>query len=440
MTYWHQFQANAASQGFVPFHTAPATAAKWMLGVGPVAFNSPVIADDGTIYIGNLAAELVAISPTGSLRWKKTLDQRGSSIAGSAAIDKNGNIYVITTYRAKVRDHRSGHVIISYVAHSKLHSLTPDGTLRWTFPFPLNTGAPNTTDGYTLSSPKIWERQEPIIFIPVIFTKISPRIELFALDQSGNIINSILVKQYPIPPVEVTGGVTIGGIFAGIWDFLNGVEFVPSGGGPTLQQQFGWAEPSIAIANFGDFRDEPIIIIDDNYKQLSAFRWQNQQFIPLWNKAAKKVRLSTAPAILLSSMVAVGRQNGTLELYDLLTGNELWKPWYKARQAIQSPPSSFISQIYLVAGTSVILLDANGKFVKEFKMSEHSMGAALGSPAISADRVYVNAQEGLFSFSLDLNDFSKNSTTQGGVSSPAIADDSTIYILDRNKTLWAFGQ
>jgi hypothetical protein len=38
-------------------------------------------------------------------------------------------------------------------------------------------------------------------------------------------------------PIETTGGLTVGGIFGGIWDFLNGMEFEPSGGSPTLQQQ-----------------------------------------------------------------------------------------------------------------------------------------------------------------------------------------------------------
>ncbi|WP_058497763.1 PQQ-binding-like beta-propeller repeat protein [Legionella gratiana] len=216
MAYWHQYQANASSQGYVPFSTHPASSPKWQIEVGPVAFASPVIGLDGTVYIGNLTGELHAIGSDGILRWRRQLDVRGSFISGQA--------------------------------------------------------------------------------------------------------------------------------------------------------------------------------------------------------------------------------NGTLALYDLVTGDELWKPWYKAKKAIQSPPASFINQIYLISDTHVILLDGSGRFIKEFQMSTHSLGAALGSPGISANQVYVNAQEGLFSLSLDLNSFTKNSITPGGVSSIAIGEDGTIYLADRNKRLWAFSE
>jgi outer membrane protein assembly factor BamB len=436
MAHWHQYQANAASQGFAPLSTIPANSSKWQIEVGRVAFASPVIGLDGTIYIGNLQGELLAINPNGSLKWRRQLDMRGSFISGSAAIDANGNIYFITTFRAKVRDHRNGQTIRSKVAHSKLHSLNPDGSLRWTFSFPVSNTA-NSTDGYTLSSPKIVGKQNQVIFVPAIFTRIASRLDLMAIDLSGNLINRITVSEYPTPPVVVTGG-GVGDIFAGIWDFLNGAEFNPSGGGPTLKQLFGQTEPTLAVADFGPFKNQPVIVIDDNYKQLSAFRWESGRiFTPLWKKTSSQVRPAASPAILSSSMVAAGQADGTLALYDVLTGNELWKPWYKAKNAIQSPPASFISQIYLTSHTSVIALDANGRFLKEFKMSEHSMGAALGSPAISANHVYVNAQEGLFSFSLDLNQVTQNSMSLGGVSSPAIAGDGTIYSVDRDKRLWA---
>lgn len=439
MTYWNQFQANAASQGFAPLFNMPVSSAKWQVEVGKVAFASPVIGQDGTIYIGNLMGELVAINPNGNLRWKKVLDQRGSVIAGSPAVDRNGNVYVISTFRAKVRDHRGGSTVVSYMARSKLHSLTPDGQIRWVFNFPLNPNL-NITDGYTLSSPKIWNAPEPLIFVPVLFTKLVSRMELLAIDQSGRVVDKVFVSEYPPPPIETSGSGTVGGILGSIWDFLNGMEFDPSGGSPTLQQLYGWAEPSIAIADFGAFSSRPVIVIDDNYKQLAAFRWQNRQFQPLWNKRSTKPRLAASPAIFLSSMVAAGQQDGTLAFFDLLTGAELLKPWYKARNSIQSPPASFISQIYFVAGTRVVALDAGGRLIREFEMSEHSLGAALGSPAISGNRVYVNAQEGLFSFSLTLDDVDRNTMIGGGVSSPAIADDGTVYVIDRNKQLWALGE
>lgn len=430
MAHWNQFQANASNQGYIALSTGPITAFKWKTEVGPVSFGSPVIGNDGTIYIGNLFAELVAVAPNGTIRWKRALDQRGSSIPGSPAIDANGNIYVVTTFQAKVRDHRSGETVYSRVAQSKLHSLNPDGTLRWTFTFPPS-GIPNVTNGYTLSSPKISGKLNPHIFVPCIFTRIASRIEILAIDQAGNLVHRAQVAEYPPPPL--TSGGDIFDIFESIWDFLNGVEFEPRGE-PSLKEQFGRPEPTLAVADFGSHAAEPILIIDDNYKKIAAFRWNNQQLTPLWEKNSSQVRPNATPAVLLSSQVASGGPDGTLALYDLTTGQELWKPWYKAPNPVQSPPASFVSQIYLLSLIHLNALDSNAKLIKR-----DTLGVmALGAPAISADRIFVNGGDGFYTFSLDLKDVTKNGDFLGGVSSPAIADDGSVYVMDRNKMLWAF--
>lgn len=427
-----QFQVNAANQGFAAVTTGPANIFKWKVEIGPVSFASPVIGNDGTVYIGNLLGELVAVSPTGAILWKRTLDQRGSIISASPAIDSNGNIYVVTTYRATVRDHRSGETVTSKVANSKLHSIAPDGSLRWTFPFPVS-GIDHVMGGYSLSSPKIWGQQN-LIFIPALFTRIASRVEILVIDQAGNLVHRREVADYPTPPV--TAGNGIYDLLGSVWDFLNGMEFEPSGG-PALNKQFGWPEPSLAIADFGPHSAEPIVIIEDNWKKLAAFRWNSrQQLEPLWEKKSNDIRFRATPSVFLSSMVASGQNDGTLALYDLVTGQELWKPWYKAPSSIQSSATSFVSQIYLISLADLSALDANAKLIKRTSLGM----MALGAPGLSVDRVFVNGGDGYYSFSLDLKEVSKNSEFQGGVSSPAIAEDGSVYVIDRNKTLWAFGK
>lgn len=432
MANWKQFQANGANQGFIPISTGPASSFKWKADVGPVSFGSPVIGNDGNIYIGNLLAELVSIAPNGTVRWKRTLDQRGSTIPASPAIDENGNIYAVTTFQAKVRDHRAGETVYKRVAHSKLHSLTPDGNLRWSFSFPQSEN-PSITDGYSLSSPKILGKQNSLIFIPAVFTKIASRIEILVIDQAGNLVYRTQVADYPTPPVSTGNNVLE--ILNSIWDFLNGMEFNPSGG-PPLEKQFGRPVPTLALADFGNHASQPIIIIDDNYMKLAAFHWSNQQLIPLWEKKSSQVRQGTTPAILLSGIVASGQTNGTLALYDVLTGQDLWQPWYKAPNSLVSPVASFVSQIYLSSLLHLTELDANAKFLNRVSFDMTSLSA----PAISADRVFVNGGNGYYTFSLDLKELTKNNDFQGGLSSPAIANDGTVYVMDRNKMLWAFGK
>jgi outer membrane protein assembly factor BamB len=432
MAHWRQFQANAANQGFVPLSTGPVTSFKWKTAVGPVSFGSPVIGNDGTIYIGNLLAELVAVAPDGTIRWKRALDLRPSTIPGSPAVDANGNIYVVTTYQARVRDHRSGETVYSREARSKLHSVSPDGTLRWTFPFPAS-GIPNVTGGYTLSSPKISGGPNPFIFVPCMFTRVTSRTEILVIDLAGNLVHRTQVSDYPPPPL--TSGGDIFDILDSVWDFLNGAEFNPRGE-PNLSEQFGRPAPTLAVADFGNLATQPIVIIDDNYKKLAAFRWSNQRLAPLWEKPSSQPRFNATPAVFLSSQVASGQQDGTLALFDAATGQELWKPWYKAPNPLPSPPASFVSQMYLLSWLHLSALDANAKLIKK-----ESLGMmALGAPALSADRVFINGGDGYYTFSLDLKTVTKNGDFLGGVSSPAIGDDGSVYVMDRNKMLWAFGK
>lgn len=391
-----------------------------------------LVGNDGAIYIGNLKGELVAVSSNGEIRWRRSLDQRGSFISGSPAVDSNGNVYAVTTFRANVRDHRGGETVTSKIAHSRLHCLAPDGVLRWTYSFP-ESGEPYRTNGYSLSSPKILGRQNPLICIPASFTKIAPRIEILIIDATGALVHRTLVSDYPIPPV--TTGNDVYDALNAIWEFLNGAEFEPRGA-PQLNEQYGWPEPSLAVADFGPYAPEPVIVIDDNYKKLAAYRWSNRQLNLLWEKKANQVRLRATPAVFLSSMVASGQSDGTLALYDLLTGQELWKPWYKAPNPIQSPPVSFISQIYLLPFTQLIVLDANAKFWNRASLG--MMG--IGAPALSSDRIMVNGGDGYYTFSLDFKDMAKNGDFHGGVSSPAIGDDGTVYVMDRQQNLWAFGK
>ena len=64
----------------------------WRLDTGAfIGTASPVIAADGTIYVGNSAGSLVAARPDGSLAWQVPL---GGAVEGSPAIAADGSIYV----------------------------------------------------------------------------------------------------------------------------------------------------------------------------------------------------------------------------------------------------------------------------------------------------------------------------------------------------------
>lgn len=79
---------------------------KWKFATGG-GLASPVIAADGTIYVGSADFNLYAISPDGTRKWMLTTD----ASVGSAAIGPDGVIYV--------------------GVGENLYAVNPNGTKKW---------------------------------------------------------------------------------------------------------------------------------------------------------------------------------------------------------------------------------------------------------------------------------------------------------------------
>lgn len=441
MAKWQQYHASGPNQGFVAVHTTQATQAKWVLEVGPVGWGGPVIGFDGTIYVGTLTGNLVAINPNGTIKWTLALGAIGahnvSSITGSPAVGKDGNVYVVTTINQIIRDHRDGGDKITHIRRSTLHSVDSTGGLLWSTQFPANI-APHGLGGYTTSSPKVWGESPLHIFVPAIFETVGHAIELLVFSQMGLLVHRADIASYPVDPI-VGVGPGIGDVLDSIWDFISSpIDFDTSGvsNGPTLEQQFGWPEPTITIIDYPKYT-QPLIVVEDNFKTMSTFRFDENFSVPafLWTKKSNKVRLRSTVAAFPNGVLAVGEKNGTVAFYDADSGDEIAKPWYKSDKPVMAPPASFGRQVYFCADKKFIVIDADSTLWHEHLLG----GKCLGSPALSANFAYVSATDGLYTFSFDLQNFSKNGDVLGGVSSPVIGDDGTVYVMDLEKNLWAFG-
>jgi outer membrane protein assembly factor BamB len=434
-----QYHSDGPNQGFVTIRTEEAIQPKWRVEIGPVAYASPVIGADGTIYIGTLKGDLVAVNPDGSLKWRRTLSATpnrhyAGAVTGSAAVGSDGNIYVVSTINENIRDHRNGSTQDKKVRHSSLFSVDPEGNIRWVYAFPEIVSAYGV-GAYTSSSPKVWgEGVNLRIFVPALYVSGGLAVELLVINQAGALVHKVDVSTYPPSPIVATGP-GLGDILSGIWDFISSpVDFDTSGIGLTLEEQVGWPEPTLAIVDYSQFANRPLILVEDNYKQVAAFRWQSPILVPLWAKVSNKVRFRTSPAVFANGLVVVGEESGLLSLYDVESGRELWKPWYNAKKPIMAPATSFGRQIYLIAGKKLVVLDYNSTPWKEAELG----GKCLGAPLLSANFVYVSATDGLYTFSFDLKNHSKNGDFAGGVSSPTVSPDGTIYAMDLRENLWAF--
>ena len=175
---WATFHYNAERTGQSPYDTSKNTGfMKWKFKLGSAIDSSPVIASDGTVYIGTNWMEgdhyLYAVSPNGTLKWKfKT----NGTIASIPSIGSDGTIYVGSTQDAylyaidpngKLKwKFRTGPVTASpalstdntiYVeslSFGYIYAIKSDGTLRWKFKI-INGPEGKAEEVPTTSSPAI---------------------------------------------------------------------------------------------------------------------------------------------------------------------------------------------------------------------------------------------------------------------------------------------
>lgn len=94
---WAKFHGNARNQGVAgggPAVTAtPALVSGWAntAAAAQVVFSSPIVAPDGTVYVGAYDGNLYAFRSNGSLKWRF---RTGGAIESSALISKDGTIYI----------------------------------------------------------------------------------------------------------------------------------------------------------------------------------------------------------------------------------------------------------------------------------------------------------------------------------------------------------
>jgi outer membrane protein assembly factor BamB len=92
---WPMFQHDSSHTGQSDFAgPGPFALVRWTFDTGGPIYSSPVLGEDGTIYIGSDSGKFFAITPNGSKKWEFNA---GGQIHSVPAIDESGNLYFGTT-------------------------------------------------------------------------------------------------------------------------------------------------------------------------------------------------------------------------------------------------------------------------------------------------------------------------------------------------------
>ena len=162
---WDRPHGSGTNAGFHDVATLPATTPLKVVGnIGTFAPGAnPVIAPDGTVYIGNQQGKLMAFRTDGTPWWSR--DIAGQSIMASPLLDADGNIYVIGI--KKFTDHRVSPAEERFDA--VLHKFTAGGGWIRQTRMPEKYGAAGTSD-ITPAAPNMWKTgNAEVIVLPVVY-------------------------------------------------------------------------------------------------------------------------------------------------------------------------------------------------------------------------------------------------------------------------------
>jgi outer membrane protein assembly factor BamB len=288
---------------FLFYAINPDGTVKWKYGVGGWIFlSAPAVAEDGTVYVTSWDDFLHAVNPNGTRKWKFCAR---ASICSSPAISEDGTIYFGSLW--------------SLGSGGKIHAVNPNGTEKWRY----------KTGDHIMSYPAIGE--DGTIYIG------SSDNFLYAMNPNG------ILK----------------------WRYKTGNEIQ---GHPSIAD-----DGTIYVPSFDDY-------LHALYPN-GTLRW--------------KAKLSAGS----DSGVAIA-QDGTLyigsdKLYAIFpNGTMKWSVNLGSFMDDSSPAISADGNIYICAGQSLVAVDSNGS-----ELWRKKLGKLRGSPAIGKDgTIYVGSGQDGFGY------------------------------------------
>ncbi len=316
---WTGARADPGNSGLERVNTAHAVTGNHLgvVDIGSLAPGaSPVTGTDGTVYVGNLAGEVIAWRADGAPVWRNQVV--GTIMAAPVVSRDDGSIYVISV--AKVRDHRIGQTV--HRDRSFLHKFRPDGTKVFTQPFPLRfEGVPDyTSTGATSAPPNIWRHNGmERIMVPVRIEIIGGfEIRLVAFDTLG-----AFAGEHRILTIvhDVTGGSpitdAIGKFLQDVFECLTLQQSACSGFSLTIPGAFDKiALPMPGVAIWENDGGSPFIWVADGQHATLALKYEvGIGFFEVFRLEDRQERRSTTPVALdRTEVVAViGTSDGRVK-------------------------------------------------------------------------------------------------------------------------------
>jgi len=434
---WEFAHGNRDNSGFANVATAPAGKGSVSVpGLGKFAPGAgPVVANDGTVYVGTIEGKLIALHADGSPFWSRDITP-GQNIVASPAISSDGSIYVIGVRipRENAPDAR--------VASATLHHFNNTGAWMNQIAFPQH----GELGPVAFSPPNIWRSgSAEAIMVPALYrNKVTGghSVRLIAFSLTGQVLDDEVVVN--ITPQTFGGSGRPSWVDASClvpvigWGACLGYqEYNPPRSGESVKTP---PAPGVGIFTFAG-GGTPFILVSDHYKDLVGFTFSSQQLVETFRVHINDGFMRTPPMILPDGHSLIGVQGSTEG--DL--GAEV--PASGGRIVFAGPNGTKIAPVALVSATQaaptrmadgrVAVVDGAGRVVilKDGKPFNGMDGAgwSIASAAASQTHLFVSGADGFVTYDTNsLAQVARFDWVGGGLNPPVIGPKGHVYAIASN--------
>jgi hypothetical protein len=299
---WETAHGPTDNTGFVDVTTKPAEFATKTVGdIGTIAPGAgPVVAPDGTVYLGNEQGKLMSFNADGTPGWSRSI-AAGQRIVASPAIGSDGTIYVVGV--SVSRDHRGGDTVKRVDA--ALHVFNSTGGYLGHTAFPEHNGAGGTT-----ASPNLWRfTGNELVMVPALYRREANTgggfdVRLLGFSASGGLV---LDQHASTITPEAYGGASVTGSF-------------PASDGKTPRDRDATPFPPVGIFH-NPLGGTPFILVSNNDHHLVGFTLSGGALVKSFDVFDDDLFMRSAPAILPDRHAIIGVENVRREGADAPVGD-----------------------------------------------------------------------------------------------------------------------
>ncbi|MEZ5830473.1 MAG: hypothetical protein R3D05_04790 [Dongiaceae bacterium] len=412
---WERPHGDGANSGFVDVKTLPAKSSSAAIGnIGTFATGAgPVVAPDGTVYLGNEQGMLMAFHPDGKPYWNRNI-ALGESIVASPVIDSQGNVFVVGI-KTKQQPHKPDEM------ETALHKFTASGGYVFKQTFPAHGG------GTTTAAPNIWRYNgAEAVIVPINYNlPAGYETRLMAFSTNGGLLADTRVSV-SIP--TATGGVDNAVISCAIPPFITCL-LIRGFTAPYHPDPIVEPAPTAAVFTYAG-GGTPIIVVADGFMNVVGFTFDSSTMTEIFRvtDSDKHFRsfLST-PMVTPDGHTLVTSSTG----FRFLGPNMTKVPAISGVYSYAPPTLLPSGKVAVVVNDKLAILQG-GTVEARLPLG----GPSVVSAAASRNHLFVATANAFVTYdAATLQQVEIVNWTGGGLSQPVIGPDGHVYVIAANNLL-----